>query len=471
MASFGSALLLMPASQQVPFGAALWICLPLLSQAPAQAQSAEAAAKVAQAVTVRIEGATQGSGVLVRRDGNRYTVLTAWHVVGGQRPGEELDIYTPDGKRHQLEQGSIKRLGEVDMAALTFSSSNSYQVAEVGDVRSVSMGSPIFVGGFPLPSSAVPTRLLRFLKGDVIANATVAIPDGYQLLYSNPTLPGMSGGAVLNAQGQLVGIHGKAEKADQITESSGKAVASGTNQAVPITYYRQYSTGAGVVPSTAQASTLIGGVHQADPLLAARAQPATTLAAWRISSDGVLELRTSPLAPNRNLPPLETFGVVRFGDNLVKLAQRYKVSIQDLVRLNPWVLAARLVEGEQIRVSGASALSISAPPISLQAFFEPGQGNTGPMVWVDLPGAPSRTRSIRGNGIVREVRIGKPDPKTTRLVIEFQPGTRLDPRRLRLVGTARDRWKLEFQGLPSGSLRPIGEGDMNASYMNVSYAP
>jgi len=262
-----AAALLLPAASPVLWGTAAFTGALLVSKAPAQAQSAEAVAKVAQAITVRIEGATQGSGALVKRDGNRYTVLTAWHVVSGQRPGEELDIYTPDGQRHLLEQGSIKRLGEVDLAVLTFTSSGSYEVASVGDVKSVSMGNPIFVAGFPLPSSAVPTRLLRFIKGDVIANATVAIPDGYQLLYDNQTLPGVSGGAVLNAQGQLVGIHGKAEKADQISESSGKAIATGTNQGVPISYYKQYASGAAVVASSTQATTADDYLAQAEALL------------------------------------------------------------------------------------------------------------------------------------------------------------------------------------------------------------
>ncbi len=40
----------------------------LMAESPAQAQSAEAIARVAQAITVRLEGATQGSGVLVRQD-------------------------------------------------------------------------------------------------------------------------------------------------------------------------------------------------------------------------------------------------------------------------------------------------------------------------------------------------------------------------------------------------------------------
>jgi len=188
-------------------------------------------------------------------------------VVSGQRPGEELDIYTPDGKRHQLEQGSIKRLGEVDMAELSFSSPNSYKTARVGDVKSVAMGSAILVAGFPLASSSVPTRLLRLIKGDVIANATVAIADGYQLLYDNQTLPGVSGGAVLNAQGELVGIHGKAEKADQVSERSGKAIATGTNQGVPISYYKQYAAGEDVVASATQATSADDYLAQAKALL------------------------------------------------------------------------------------------------------------------------------------------------------------------------------------------------------------
>ena len=260
------AAMLLPVAQPLILGTAFTTGGLFVFQAPAQAQSAEAVAKVAQAITVRIEGATQGSGVLVKRDGNRYTVLTAWHVVSWQRSGEELDIFTPDGQRHKLEQGSIKRMGEVDMAMLSFTSLNTYEVAQIGDPTSVSMGSTVYVGGFPLPSSAVPSRLMRFLKGDVIANATVAIPNGYQLLYSNPTLPGMSGGAVINAQGQLVGIHGQGETDSTMSEQKGVAVKTGTNQAVPITYCSKYCTGILVDRSSTQAVTADDYLVQAQVL-------------------------------------------------------------------------------------------------------------------------------------------------------------------------------------------------------------
>ncbi|WP_216902768.1 N-acetylmuramoyl-L-alanine amidase [Synechococcus sp. CCY 9618] len=116
------------------------------------------------------------------------------------------------------------------------------------------------------------------------------------------------------------------------------------------------------------------------------------------------------------------------------------------------------------RLSREGVLELrTSPGVRLQAFFEEGSGGTGPRVWVDLPGAPQRSRSVPVGGLVREVRIGRPDPGTTRLVLEFRPGTRIDPRQLRLVGTSRDRWRLALTGLPtSGFTRTVGEGDINA---------
>lgn len=210
---------------------------------PLKAQDASVVADIAKKITVRIEGATQGSGVLVKQNGDVYTVITALHVVSGQVAGEELAIYTYNGNSYPVHQGSIKKIGTVDLAVLTFSSPISYKVAKLSDVKSVLMGNPVYVSGFPLPTSSVPHRILRFLGGQIIANATVPIPKGYQLLYSNPTLPGMSGGAVLNVHGGLVGIHAIAERDDQVSVSSGKAVATGTNQAVPITHYSYYLSG------------------------------------------------------------------------------------------------------------------------------------------------------------------------------------------------------------------------------------
>lgn len=194
-------------------------------------------AKLGEAISVKIDGSTLGSGVLVKRDGNRYTVLTAWHVVSGQRPGEELAVFTSDGQQYQVEQGSISQIGNVDLGMLTFRSPSKYETAKVSSAKSVEIGSLVYVTGFPLPTISVPSRLLRFIEGKLVANPDNHNPNGYKLLYSNPTLPGMSGGAVLNDQGQLIGIHGLGETDSKMTEQAGVAVKTGTNQAVPIDYF------------------------------------------------------------------------------------------------------------------------------------------------------------------------------------------------------------------------------------------
>lgn len=105
----------------------------------------------------------------------------------------------------------------------------------------------------------------------------------------------------------------------------------------------------------------------------------------------------------------------------------------------------------------------TTPNISLKAYYEAGSGRRGPRVWVDLPGAPQRTRTIRGSGAIREVRIGRPEPGTTRLVLEFNPETEINPAELRLVGTAPDRWRMQLAGVERVVVLGLGEGDITRS--------
>ena len=169
-----------------------------LSPSQVIAQDFSDIADTAKKITVRIEGATQGSGVLVKKEGNTYTVLTAWHVIKDVNPSEELAIITNDGKEHQRIKGSAKQLGVVDLAKLEFKSPIQYKIITPKNKINTKSGKKLFVGGFPLSTSAVPYRLFRFLEGNVVASADIPISGGYQPLYSNQTLPGMSGGAVLD---------------------------------------------------------------------------------------------------------------------------------------------------------------------------------------------------------------------------------------------------------------------------------
>ncbi len=55
-------------------------------------------ADIATQVTVRITGVSNGSGVIIGRNGNTYTVLTNSHVF--QDKGK-FEIITHDGRKHQ----------------------------------------------------------------------------------------------------------------------------------------------------------------------------------------------------------------------------------------------------------------------------------------------------------------------------------------------------------------------------------
>jgi LysM repeat protein len=190
--------------------------------------------------------------------------------------------------------------------------------------------------------------------------------------------------------------------------------------------------------------------------------------------------------------------VVRLGDNLVKIAQRYKITVNELLRLNPSFEVDKLVVGTHIQLPGTTSAnksenkSQSSTSSSTNVTQQPGSSSlyawrldsngvlelrtrpralliasmeyvndalVGSRVWIDLPGPPSLTTSIPGSGAVHRVRIGRPDDKTTRLVVEFKPGTSPDQRRLRLIGTSADRWRMDF-GLRAAPSAPIGQGQI-----------
>jgi N-acetylmuramoyl-L-alanine amidase len=147
------------------------------------------------------------------------------------------------------------------------------------------------------------------------------------------------------------------------------------------------------------------------------------------------------------------------------MVRRWSSTLGRVVLLLALLLADRPALASSLaawRINREGVLQLrTTPNVQLQAFYEAGSRLRGPRVWVDLPGAPGRSRSVRGRGPIREVRVGRPDGATTRLVVEFAPGTELDPAQLRLVGTARDRWEMVFRGLPVRGLLALGEGDLD----------
>ncbi|MCF8140122.1 MAG: trypsin-like peptidase domain-containing protein [Cyanobium usitatum Tobar12.5m-G36] len=183
------------------------------------------------ASVVRIEGPVQGSGTLVAKNGDIYTLLTAWHVLSSVREGEELYAVTNTGVSYRIPIKSIIRVGNVDMALARFRSLDGLKIAEIS-AEDVRMGEDAEVIGYPVTAS----KKLALNKGHIVANAKVGVEEGYQLLYKIETSPGMSGGPVVDKFGNVVGVHGRGELDERAVERTGKIIKTGINYGVPVKY-------------------------------------------------------------------------------------------------------------------------------------------------------------------------------------------------------------------------------------------
>ncbi|WP_253880957.1 tetratricopeptide repeat protein [Microcystis aeruginosa] len=156
---------------------------------------------------------SNGSGVIIAKDGNTYYVLTAAHVARGNR---DLKAVTHDGQQYTLNK--IKVWEKVDLALLQFTSNQPYQVATLGNYNLGLEDSLAFVSGWPGSKQATTATvnsarqfntgfLLGWLRGTDEALNARSFSQGYELVYTNITEGGMSGGPVFDSEGRLIGIH------------------------------------------------------------------------------------------------------------------------------------------------------------------------------------------------------------------------------------------------------------------------
>jgi hypothetical protein len=197
-------------------------------------------------ITVRIdvEGSYKedgGSGVIVRQQGQFYTILTAYHVVQEKRNYKVL-IFNPSNQQiigsHIINEKNIKQIDDYDLAEITIQSSAKYRTVNIGDSQQLQPTDDLTVSGYPLPSSTITKRLstptLRLGKftDRLPPDALLKGKKGATLKMDVATEPGMSGGAVVNKNGELVGILVEADK-----DASGN---KSSPLAIPIDLYPQW---------------------------------------------------------------------------------------------------------------------------------------------------------------------------------------------------------------------------------------
>jgi tetratricopeptide (TPR) repeat protein len=217
---------------------------PVVAKTPAEIET------VAKAVTVKIEHNDKiGTGVIVHKQGQVYSLVTNRHVVCGsglcdQLPsGRQYRLSLPDGQQIQVSTNDIQLLGQgLDLAVIQFASNRSYPLARLADPGKFRAQDEVFTAGFPEIS-----RQFGFDEGTAIAVVNRRIKGdrgGYSVVYDSPTLPGMSGGGVFNRDGDLVAIHGQGDRYKSGTEignDSDSRVGEkiGLNRGIPIRWLVQ----------------------------------------------------------------------------------------------------------------------------------------------------------------------------------------------------------------------------------------
>ncbi|MFW5695129.1 MAG: Do family serine endopeptidase [Alkalispirochaeta sp.] len=143
-----------------------------------------------------------GSGVLVAREGDTVYVLTNHHVAG---EADEIEIVLSDGRSFTGELvGSDERL---DLALLSFETTDEVPLARLGTSSSLELGDWVFAVGNPLGfSSSVTAGIVSATERTVPVEAGLSGVTDY--IQTDASInQGNSGGALVNLDGEVVGIN------------------------------------------------------------------------------------------------------------------------------------------------------------------------------------------------------------------------------------------------------------------------
>lgn len=178
--------------------------------------SVEQLQQLTKKITVKISAKELlGSGTLLRRQGQIYTVITNAHVLRAAKP--PYQIQTPDGRVYQASVLQVVEFKKDDLAVLQFRSPDIvYTVATVKETSSLQVGDEVFVGGFTsnLTSQKLSNQAEKVVKnsfvftsGQISLLLDKSLEGGYQIGYTNDVRKGMSGAPLLNIHGEVVGIN------------------------------------------------------------------------------------------------------------------------------------------------------------------------------------------------------------------------------------------------------------------------
>lgn len=181
-----------------------------LQEAPARKEqtqlSAEQLQQLARKITVKIlSGNSWGSGILIQKQGQIYTVLTNQHVLD---EGKSYLVQTPDGRSYPVKFLRSVRTND-DLGLVQFrSTEHIYTVASLKQSVNLTVDEQVFSAGFPFKISPSESGRFELTTGRISILLERPFIGGYQIGYTNDVKRGMSGGPLLDRQGVVVGING-----------------------------------------------------------------------------------------------------------------------------------------------------------------------------------------------------------------------------------------------------------------------
>ncbi len=143
-----------------------------------------------------------GSGVIVARDGHTVYVVTNEHVI--QR-ATEIEVVLADGRRFDA-----KRIGgddRMDIAVVSFDTPDEVPLAILGDSEDLFVGDWVFAVGNPLGFESTVTAGIVSAKGR-LPSAGSGLSGVTDYIQTDAAINrGNSGGALVNLDGEVVGIN------------------------------------------------------------------------------------------------------------------------------------------------------------------------------------------------------------------------------------------------------------------------
>lgn len=219
-------------SKYFPYLISLLVILPLLTSGCFNSQrlpkqdlintekiSDEKLKNIAKNITVKISDHNEnsntqmGSGTIIGKQGDRYLVITNAHVLfnsDGVPPNSSVlldsktfKVMTFDGKNNQATLITNPELAELDLALLEFTTNEDYPFTNIVNYLP-KKGEKVLASGF------INTNKNLILRdGEITQIPEKSFEKGYQIGYTSSIEKGMSGGAILNSKGEIIGINGR----------------------------------------------------------------------------------------------------------------------------------------------------------------------------------------------------------------------------------------------------------------------